>query len=51
MDAGKAVEFNEPYILLQNKNGIFYSMVNALGENECERLIQLSYESSTTTDL
>lgn len=51
MDAGVAVEFDEPYMLLQNKSGIFYSMVNALGENELERMTQLAYDSSTTTDL
>lgn len=51
MDAGVAVEFDEPYMLLLNKKGIFYNMVNALGDNECERLTQLAYECSTTTDL
>ena len=51
MDVGKAVEFDEPYLLLKNRDGIFFGMVNALGENEFERLTQLAYENSTTTDL
>lgn len=31
MDAGKVVEFDEPYILLQNTSGFFYSMVKQTG--------------------
>ncbi|XP_037037714.1 multidrug resistance-associated protein 4-like isoform X1 [Bradysia coprophila] len=38
MDAGQAAEFDEPYILLQNKTGIFHGMVEALGTNEFEKL-------------
>lgn len=51
MDAGKAIEFDEPYMLLQNENGIFYGMVKALGEHELERLTQIAYEHSITTCL
>lgn len=45
MDAGKVIEFDEPYNLLQNENGIFYGMVKALGENEFGRLAQIALEN------
>lgn len=38
MDAGKLVEFNEPYKLLQNQLGLFYGMVEALGAEEFKQL-------------
>ncbi|XP_055306634.1 ATP-binding cassette sub-family C member 4-like, partial [Sitodiplosis mosellana] len=44
MDSGRASEFDEPHNLLQNKNGIFYGMVKALGEHEFERLSQVTLE-------
>ncbi|KAG5894561.1 hypothetical protein JTB14_021543 [Gonioctena quinquepunctata] len=31
MDAGRAVEFDHPYTLLQNKNGVFYGLVKQTG--------------------
>lgn len=42
MDAGVAVEFDEPYLLLQDKNGIFHGMVEALGSQEYERLLSMA---------
>lgn len=42
MDAGKAVEFDDPHNLLQNESGIFYGMVKALGEQEFNRLSQIA---------
>lgn len=42
MDAGVAVEFDEPYSLLQNKNGIFRKMVEALGPHEYDRLYAMA---------
>ena len=42
MDAGQAVEFGKPHDLLQNKNGIFYGMVNALGTQEFKRLSEIA---------
>lgn len=44
MDAGIAVEFDEPYLLMQNKNGIFNKMVEALGPQEYERLLATAKE-------
>lgn len=44
MDAGKAVEFDEPHNLLQNKFGIFHGMVEALGAEEFDRLSLIASE-------
>lgn len=44
MDAGTAVEFDEPYVLMQNKNGVFRKMVEALGPLEYERLLAIAKE-------
>lgn len=42
MDAGRAVEFDEPHILLMKNDGIFKDMVNTLGAIESKRLGQLA---------
>lgn len=42
MDAGTAVEFDHPHILLQNKDGIFRSMVNQTGKAMSESLIEIA---------
>lgn len=44
MDAGVAVEFDAPYLLMQNKDGIFSKMVEALGPQEYERLFATAKE-------
>lgn len=44
MDAGVAVEFDEPYVLLQNKESVFRKMVEALGPQEYERLYAIASE-------
>lgn len=31
MDAGTVIEFDHPYNLLKNKNGLFYKMVEQMG--------------------
>lgn len=46
MDSGIASEFDEPHEMLQNKNGIFYGMVQALGEHEFDRLSQIALDKS-----
>lgn len=38
MDAGKAVEFEHPHILLQNKSGIFHSLVHQTGKSTAKNL-------------
>lgn len=44
MDAGEAAEFDEPHILLQNEAGIFFGMVEALGNEEFSRLSHIALE-------
>lgn len=44
MDSGQAAEFDDPYNLLQNEDGIFYSMVKALGAQEFNRLSQIAQQ-------
>lgn len=44
MDAGRAVEFDEPHNLLQNEESVFCGMVKALGSQEFNRLSQASLE-------
>lgn len=42
MDAGVAVEFDQPYLLLQNNDGVFRKMVEALGAQEFDRLLAIA---------
>ncbi|XP_077294803.1 putative multidrug resistance-associated protein lethal(2)03659 [Arctopsyche grandis] len=42
MDAGTAVEFDHPHILLQNEDGVFRSMVNQTGKTMSESLIEIA---------
>lgn len=42
MDAGKAIEFDEAYNLMQRNDSIFNEMVKALGEHEYDRLKELA---------
>ncbi|CAG9863581.1 unnamed protein product [Phyllotreta striolata] len=51
MDAGTMKEFDHPYKLLQNHDGIFYGMVQKTGKTMAESLHQIarrSYESTST---
>ncbi|CAG9840903.1 unnamed protein product [Diabrotica balteata] len=45
MDAGKMVEFDHPYALLQNKQGIFYSLVMKTGKGTAQTLMSIAEES------
>lgn len=38
MEAGTAVEYEAPYLLLQNPTSYFYGMVQALGSSEAARM-------------
>lgn len=42
MDAGVAVEFDDPYSLMQNEESTFRKMVEALGPQEYDRLYSLA---------
>ncbi|XP_008214580.1 probable multidrug resistance-associated protein lethal(2)03659 isoform X1 [Nasonia vitripennis] len=54
MDAGTAVEFEHPYILLQKESGYLRSMVNETGKNMAEALMTVAenaYNSTSNTAL
>ncbi|XP_072393688.1 ATP-binding cassette sub-family C member 4-like [Diabrotica undecimpunctata] len=45
MDAGQISEFDHPHTLLQNKNGVFYSMVAETGRATTEQLRKIASDS------
>ncbi|KAF5283710.1 hypothetical protein FQR65_LT13745 [Abscondita terminalis] len=45
LDAGRVVEFDHPHLLLQNANGVFYSMVQQTGSAMVETLTNIARES------
>lgn len=45
MDAGEAVEFDTPYRLLQDSDGVFSSMVDAYGEEQSKTLRKIAEAS------
>jgi ATP-binding cassette subfamily C (CFTR/MRP) protein 4 len=44
MEFGTMVEFDHPHILLQNKEGYFYSMVQETGHVVAEQLSRIAEE-------
>ncbi|KAM9388323.1 ATP-binding cassette sub-family C member 4 [Phaethornis superciliosus] len=40
LDAGRVKEYGEPYILLQEQDGLFYKMVQQVGKTEAASLIE-----------
>ncbi|XP_050518856.1 ATP-binding cassette sub-family C member 4-like [Diabrotica virgifera virgifera] len=50
MDAGRVVEFDHPYTLLQNQNGVFYSLVLQTGKATARTLITIAEENKTMKD-
>lgn len=46
MDAGSAVEFNHPFILLQNTESIFYGLVRETGKAMAEHLTEIAEKVS-----
>lgn len=47
IDGGRLVEFDTPYNLLMKSNGYFKEMVQALGNKEFERFVEIA---KTKTD-
>ncbi|XP_078402042.1 ATP-binding cassette sub-family C member 4 isoform X2 [Cetorhinus maximus] len=44
LDAGRVAEYAEPYVLLENKDGFFYKMVQHLGKAETTALTKIAKE-------
>ncbi|PSN42283.1 Multidrug resistance-associated protein 4 [Blattella germanica] len=49
MEAGSMVEYDHPHILMQNKEGYFYSMVQETGHSMAEQLSRVAEESYNRT--
>lgn len=45
MDAGSVKEYDHPFVLLQDKSGIFYGMVHQTGKSVSESLYQIAKEN------
>ena len=45
LDQGQLVEFDTPQALLQNSEGLFYSMVAQTGPQEQQRLMAIAQQS------
>uniref|UniRef100_A0AAR2KQA3 Cystic fibrosis transmembrane conductance regulator n=1 Tax=Pygocentrus nattereri TaxID=42514 RepID=A0AAR2KQA3_PYGNA len=48
LDAGRIHDYDEPHVLLQNQDGIFYKMVQQTGKAEAASLKQLAKQVQTT---
>uniref|UniRef100_A0A3B3WBR7 ATP binding cassette subfamily C member 4 n=1 Tax=Poecilia mexicana TaxID=48701 RepID=A0A3B3WBR7_9TELE len=46
LDAGRIQEYDEPYVLLQNQDGLFYQMVQKTGKAEAASLLQVAKQVS-----
>ncbi|XP_078259159.1 ATP-binding cassette sub-family C member 4 [Rhinoraja longicauda] len=44
LDKGRVAEYEEPYILLENKDGFFYNMVQHMGKTEAIDLTKIAKE-------
>ncbi|KAG5883223.1 hypothetical protein JTB14_011415 [Gonioctena quinquepunctata] len=49
MDAGSAVEFNHPHLLLQNTEGIFFGLVKETGKAMADHLIEIAEKHFKST--
>ncbi|XP_074031346.1 probable multidrug resistance-associated protein lethal(2)03659 [Leptinotarsa decemlineata] len=48
MDAGELVEFDHPYVLLLNENGVFYGLVKQIGSSIAETLKAIAEKHFTS---
>lgn len=44
LDTGAIIEYDQPHMLLSDKNGAFYKMVEATGPQEFEKLSYIAKE-------
>lgn len=49
LDAGRIREYDEPYVLLQNQDGLFYQMVQQTGRAEAASLLHTAKQVTTPT--
>ncbi|XP_057680007.1 ATP-binding cassette sub-family C member 4-like [Corythoichthys intestinalis] len=49
LDEGRVQEFDRPFVLLQNKDGALYRLVQQLGETEAEALLKVAEQAATAT--
>uniref|UniRef100_A0A7N8WQN1 Multidrug resistance-associated protein 4 n=1 Tax=Mastacembelus armatus TaxID=205130 RepID=A0A7N8WQN1_9TELE len=49
LDAGRIREYDEPYVLLQNHDGLFYQMVQQTGKAEAASLLHTAKQVTTPT--
>uniref|UniRef100_A0A3B4ZGW4 Multidrug resistance-associated protein 4-like n=1 Tax=Stegastes partitus TaxID=144197 RepID=A0A3B4ZGW4_9TELE len=49
LDAGRIQEYDEPYVLLQNQEGLFYQMVRQTGRAEAASLLHTAKQVTTST--
>uniref|UniRef100_A0A669BKR5 Multidrug resistance-associated protein 4 n=1 Tax=Oreochromis niloticus TaxID=8128 RepID=A0A669BKR5_ORENI len=49
LDAGRIQEYDEPYVLLQNQDGLFYQMVQQTGRAEAASLLHTAKQVTTST--
>ena len=47
LDAGRIHEYDEPYVLLQDREGIFYKMVQQTGKTEAAALLHSAKQVTT----
>uniref|UniRef100_A0A8C7UG21 Multidrug resistance-associated protein 4 n=1 Tax=Oncorhynchus mykiss TaxID=8022 RepID=A0A8C7UG21_ONCMY len=50
LDAGRIQEYNEPYVLLQNQEGVFYQMVQQTGKAEAASLLHAAKQVTDPTN-
>jgi len=46
LDSGRLEEYDEPYVLLQNRDGLFYKMVQQLGKAEAAAITERAKQVS-----
>uniref|UniRef100_A0A8C7MYR0 Multidrug resistance-associated protein 4 n=1 Tax=Oncorhynchus kisutch TaxID=8019 RepID=A0A8C7MYR0_ONCKI len=50
LDAGRIQEYDEPYVLLQNQEGVFYQMVQQTGKAEAASLLHAAKQVTDPTN-
>lgn len=51
LDAGRIQDYDEPYILLQNQDGLFYQMLQQTGKAEAASLLQTAKQVSISVQV